>query len=119
MNVDVYGQSIGPYSSDVPGYDSSIYSSATLAVPEAEMDFSALYDTSLQSEWMTKYETSYSMFDMTGMTYLPEPLPAVLPSDLVSLDMQTGREVCLCPEWMVKAGIEDQSVLDTHRQFYV
>jgi hypothetical protein len=110
-----------PYSSHVSGYDSSTSSSATSVVPAEEMELNALYDPSLQSEWMTKYETSYSMFDMTGMTYFPEPLPAVPPLDLVSLDVQTGREVCLCPEWMVEAGIEgwDQSVLDTHGEFYL
>ena len=109
------------YFSSMPGYDSSISSSATLVVPEGEMGFDAPYDPSLQSQWMEKYEMSYGMFDMTGMTYLPEPLPAVPPSDPVNLDMLTGREVCLCPEWMIEAGIEgwDQPVLDPHRQFYV
>ena len=116
----MYGQSTDPFSSDVFGCDLSVLNNATLAAPEEEMQIDALYDPSLQSQWMAKYEMSYSMFDMTGSNSLPEPLPAVPPSDPVSLDVQTGREGCLCPEWMIEAGIEDwdQSVLDTHRQSY-
>lgn len=113
-STNVYEQSTESFFSDVFGCDLSVLSNATLPAPEEEMQTNALYDPSLQSQWMAKYEMSYSISDTTGSNYLPEPLPAVPPSDPVSLDAQTSREGCLCPEWMVEAGIDgwDQSVLD-------
>ncbi|KAF8557164.1 hypothetical protein OG21DRAFT_1494936 [Imleria badia] len=116
--VDAFGQSMDPHSSNLSGYDMS--TSAMLAAPEEEMDLNSLYDPSLQPEWMAKYEMSYSMFGMTGTEYLPQPVPAAPPSELATRDVQTGREGCLCPEWMVEVGIEgwDQSVLDTQRRLY-
>lgn len=107
---DAYGQCMDANYSDVSGNDFSISSNATLVVPEDEMD---LATPSFDSEWTGRYEMGYSMFDMTGMKHVPSSAPA-------SLDMQTDRGGCLCPEWMVEAGIEgwDQSVLDAHKEFY-
>lgn len=107
---------------DVSGYDSSVSSSATLVAPDEEIDFTTLYDTSLHSAWMARYETGYSMFGETGMQYIPEPLHAAPFSTPAVLDVQqTGREGCLCPEWMVEAGIEgwDKSVLEALEESYV
>ena len=94
------------------GYDSS---GPTLVGSDDEMGLDTLFDPSLRSQWMAKFEESYSTFDMTGLKHQLEPLPADLPFDPSSLDVQTGREGCLCPEWMIEAGIDgwDQSVLDT------
>ncbi|KAG8221723.1 hypothetical protein J3R82DRAFT_2011 [Butyriboletus roseoflavus] len=102
------------------GNASDMSGSLTLVVPDEEIDVTTLYDPSLHSGWMAKYEMGYTMPDVTGVRYLPEPLHAAFPSP-ASHDLQTGREACLCPEWMVEAGIEgwDQSVLETHKELYV
>ena len=112
--VDKFGQSMDSPSSNLSAYD--ISTSAVLTAPQEEMDLNTLYDPSLQPEWMAAYEMSYTMFDMT---YPPRPPPVVPPSESANLDVQSGREGCLCPEWMVESGIEgwDQS-FDSHRQFY-
>lgn len=115
-DVDGNAMEVGCYEDS--GYDSS---GATLVGSDDGMGLDILFDSSLRSQWMAKFEESYSTFDMTGPKHYLEPLPADLPFGLSSLDMHTGREGCLCPEWMVEAGADgwDQSVLDTHRQFYV
>ncbi|KAH0826347.1 hypothetical protein J3R83DRAFT_5302 [Lanmaoa asiatica] len=121
-DANAYGQWMDINCSDVSGYDSSISSSATLVVvPEEEMQFHTLYDPSLHSQWVAKYEMGYRTLDMTGKKHLPEPHQAVPPSAPASLDMQTGQGGGLCPEWMVEAGIEgwNQSMLEPYREFYV
>lgn len=79
-----------------------------------------MYDPSFNPDWLAAYEMSYNgSFDAAGMTYPPELVGASsAPADVGVT--QTGREGCLCPEWMVQAGIEgwDQSVLETHKEFY-
>lgn len=100
---DVYGDAIDVDSYGEPGYN---FTGATLIDSDEEMGLDTLYDPSLRSQWMAEYEEGYSTFDVTGMKYLPEPLHAVSSSAPVGFDMQTGREGCLCPEWMVEAGIE-------------
>ena len=97
------------------GYDSS---GATLVGSDDEMGLDTLFDPSLCSQWMAKFEMAYSTFDLTGLKYQPEPVPS---SDPTCLDVRAGQQGCLCPEWMVEAGIEgwDQSVLESHQEYYV
>lgn len=88
-----------------------------LSAPENEMDLNALYDPSLHPDWMAKYEMSYSMFDMTGMNNLPEPLPMAPPSDPATLHVPTDQEGSLCPERTVASRTEDwgQYTFNTRR----
>lgn len=100
------------------GYDSS---GATLVGTDDEMGLDTLFDSSLRSQWMAKFEMSYNSFDMTGLSHQLESLPEESPFDPAAPDARTGREGCLCPEWMVEVGIEgwDQSVLETHKEYYL
>ncbi|KAF8557169.1 hypothetical protein OG21DRAFT_1494941 [Imleria badia] len=101
------------------GYDSS---SATLVGTDDEIGLDTLFDSSLRSQWMAKFEMSYSSFDMSGLRHQLEPLSeeSESPFDPAVLDAKTGREGCLCPEWMVEVGVEgwDQAVLEPHKEYY-
>lgn len=101
---------------DVDSYvDGCETSGMALVDSDDEMRLDTLYDSTLRSEWMAKYEEGYSTFS-AGMKCLPEPLHIVSPSVLMDIDAETrtGREGCLCPEWMVEAGIDgwDASVVE-------
>lgn len=107
---------------DVDCYEDLDYDSsgATLVGSDDEMGLDTLFDPSLRSQWMAKFEMGYSTFDLTGSRHEPESLPEAPSSDPACLDVQTGRQGCLCPEWMVEAGIDgwDQSMLETHQEYY-
>lgn len=100
------------------GYDPS---AVTLVGTDDEMGLDTLFDPSLRADWMAKYEMTYTDFDLAGTRNKLETLAEV--ADFVPgvVDMQTGREGCLCPEWMVETGVEgwDESVLDTHKEYYM
>lgn len=93
---------------DVDSYVESAYdvSGAHLFDRDDEMSLDTLHDPTLRSQWMAEYEASYTSFDATGMKYHPQPLPMASSSSSAPVNTPTGREGCLCPEWMVEAGIE-------------
>ncbi|KAF8436241.1 hypothetical protein L210DRAFT_3648007 [Boletus edulis BED1] len=80
-------------------------SSTTLVGSDDEMGLDTLFDPSLRCQWMARYEMGYSTFGTTGMKYEPAPFPESSALDLAP-DVRTDREGCLCPEWMVEAGVE-------------
>ncbi|KAG8221698.1 hypothetical protein J3R82DRAFT_1985 [Butyriboletus roseoflavus] len=101
--VNVIGDPMDVYCYEGSSYDSA---GATLVGPDEEMRLDTLDDPSLCFQWMAEYEEGYSTFDVTGMRHLPEPLHAVPSLAPASFDVQIGRDGCLCPEWMVDAGID-------------
>jgi len=108
----------GPPTADRDTMDVDYYD-PTLVDADEEMDLDSVYDPSLRSDWMAEYENSYNTFDATGLKYHPEPAHTDPSLSLARRDMQTGREGCLCPEWMVEAGVWDQSVLERPRECYL
>ena len=100
----VDGDAMDVYRYEESGYDANC--GVTLVGFDQDMGFDIPCDPSLRSQWMAKYEEGYNTFDVTGMRHLPDPLHTVPPLVPASLDMQAGRDGCLCPEWMVEAGIE-------------
>lgn len=117
-NVNAYGPSASMEAGSVnaPDYNPSVSSGATLVASAGGMEYDTHYDPSLQADWIANYEMGYSTFDTTGMKYLPDPYPLHMNLSLAPAGFdQTGREGCLCPDWMVHSGIEGwgQSVLQT------
>ncbi|KAG9311228.1 hypothetical protein JVU11DRAFT_8304 [Chiua virens] len=125
-DVNVYGwpsvvSDRSDLSSNASAWESSIVSSATrFAAPKDNTKLDALYDPTLDPHWMAQYDAAYSSFNTNWMGCLPESYNIASPfSDALASEARTGREGCLCPDWMVDAGIEgwDQSALDAHKEF--
>ncbi|KAF9233568.1 hypothetical protein BU15DRAFT_79973 [Melanogaster broomeanus] len=70
-------------------------------------------------EWETLHVEEYNASYLTEIERLRPDLEMEIYEEDI-FDRTTGCEGCLCPEWMVEAGIEgwDESVLVAHKDYY-
>ncbi|KAG9311226.1 hypothetical protein JVU11DRAFT_8302 [Chiua virens] len=90
-----------------PGCD---FTNADLIGSDDQVGLDVLYDPTLRTEWMVKYEQTYSSFDRTRMAYTSEPETHIRSSSFLDnlnfAKQNSSREGCLCPEWMANVGVE-------------
>jgi hypothetical protein len=70
-------------------------------------------------EWETLYVEDYSASYLTEIERIRPDLEMEIHEEDI-FDRMTGREWCLCPEWMIETGIEgwDESVLEANKEYY-
>ncbi|KIK96843.1 hypothetical protein PAXRUDRAFT_276226 [Paxillus rubicundulus Ve08.2h10] len=76
-------------------------------------------DPYLGFEWGSLYVEDYSASYLTEAERIRPDLEMEIHEEDI-FDRMTGREWCLCPEWMIEVGIEgwDESVLEANEQYY-
>ncbi|KAF9218876.1 hypothetical protein BS17DRAFT_770386 [Gyrodon lividus] len=98
-----WGGGAGPYRGKFNDADASDTAECSSDAPSAGQGHD------LGFKWTPDYSASYEF----------ECLRHDLQAEVIFYQ-KTGREGCLCPEWMVEAGIEgwDESVLEAHKEYY-